>query len=419
MKSTLNRRTFLQASGVALALPWLESMRPAVARSSPEAPRRLVFICTTLGLHPPSFWPKGTENGYGSSEYLDLLSAHRRDFTLFSGLAHDGQAGRQGHSCEMTWLTAARNPGLDGFRNTISVDQLAAETMGTATRFPSVVLGSHTSLSQSYTSRGVMIPAETSPASLFAQLFLQGNPSEVERQKQKLSDGRSILDGLGSQTRHLRRTASSSDTKMLDEYFESVRKAEQDLNAARAWMDRPKPTVAATPPTDIADPADLIGRTQLLLGLIPLIVQTDSSRVVSIMIQDHQVVPKVAGVSTEHHTLSHHGQNQAKIDQLKQVEKGLVGCFGDLLDQLKHKTEAGGNLLARTSVLFGSNLGNANSHDARNLPIILAGGGFAHGRHVARDKTDNFPLCDLFVTMLNQAGVETDSFAQSAGRLTW
>ena len=419
MHHPLSRRAFLKASGIAMALPMLESMHPALAGAAPEPPRRLVFICTTLGLHPASFWPETPGADYESTEYLDLLKNHRRDFTLFSGLAHEDQSGRQPHNSEMTWLTSARGPGLDGFRNTISVDQYAAESLGHATRFPSVVLGSNSAQSQSYTGGGVMIPAETSPANLFSRLFLVGEPGAVERRKRELSDGRSILDQLVSQRRSLRRVASTTDNAQLEAYFDSVREAERDIAEAQGWLDRPKPAVDAEPPRDVHDRTDLIGRMRLLMNMIPLIVQTDSSRVVSVMIQDHQVVPRVEGVSAEHHNLSHHGQDKSKIEQLKKIESGLVTCFGGLLEQLKGKVEFGGTLLDNTSVLFGSNLGNANSHDPRNLPILLAGGGYRHGGYVDRDKDNNMPLCNLFITMLNRMGMEVESFGQGNGELSW
>ena len=300
MHHPIDRRTLLKAAGVSLSLPWLEAMRPALAAAE-SPPQRMVLICTTLGLHPSSLWPETPGDRYESTEYLELLKDHRKDFTLFSGLAHQGQSGRQPHNCEMTWLTAARGPGLDGFRNTISVDQLAASKLGYVTRFPSITLGSNSPQSQSFTGSGVMVPAETSPANLFAHLFLQGNPRQVEAQKQKLSDGQSILDQLSSQAKSLRRVASSADNRQLDQYFDAVRRAEQDIAQARGWLDQPKPTVEESPPQDIHDRSDLVGRTRLLMNMIPLVIQTDSSRVVSVMIQDHQVVPKVAGVSREHH----------------------------------------------------------------------------------------------------------------------
>ena len=419
MMRPLDRRTFLQASGVSLALPLLESMNPVFAAAGNQPPRRLVFVCTTLGLHPPFLWPKTSGADYESTPYLELLKEHRKDFTLFSGLAHENQIGRQPHDSEMTWLTAARKPGISGFRNTISIDQVAAKRLGYVTRFPSITLGTVKPQSQSYTSGGVMIPAQTSPARVFAQMFLKGKPKEVQAEKRKLNDGRSILDQLKSQTGSVRRKASSADNRLLDEFFQSVRQAESNITEVQGWLDRPKPTVDAKQPSDIPDNRDLIGRAQLLVDLVPLIVQTDSSRVVSVMIQDHFVVPKVEGVTGNHHNLSHHGQDTAKIAELQKIETGIVNCFGSLLGQMKAKSEAGSTLLDNTSILFGSNLGNANAHHSRNLPIFLAGGGFEHGRYVAQDKKNNTPLCDLFVTMLNTAGLETESFGQSRGSLTW
>ncbi len=416
MTQPLNRRTFLKASGVSLTLPLLESMSPVLAASSPP-PQRLVFLCTTLGLYPKLLWPEKPGADYQVTPYLELLQEHRQDFTLFSGLQHEDQTGRQPHDSEMTWLTAARKPGMGGFRNTISIDQVAAKQLGGFTRYPSLTLGTMKAQSQSYTSGGVMIPSQTSPAKLFAKLFLAGKPEEVRAQKQQLEDGRSILDQLDAQTKALRRKASTADNHLLDDYFASIRKAETNIARAQGWIDKPKPKVAAEPPTDIPDPADLIGRAELLIDLIPLILQTDSTRVVSMMIQDHYIVPKVEGVTGNHHNLSHHGQDKEKIAQLQKIETEIIGCFVRLLDQMKAKTEADATLLDHTSILFGSNLGNANAHHARNLPIFLAGGKFRHGQYVATK--EGTPLCNLFVRMLHRSGIEADAFAQSNGVLSW
>ena len=163
----------------------------------------------------------------------------------------------------------------------------------------------------------------------------------------------------------------------------------------------------------------MIGRARTLLKLIPLILKTDSSRIITMVIQDHLVVPKIDGVQAEHHNLSHHGQDPQKIKQLKIIETQIMKSLSDFLSSMSESSEADGKLLDRTSVLFGSNLGNANSHDPRNLPIILAGGGFQHGRYIAGDNTNNTPLCNLFVRLLNQMDIPTDSFATSTGTLTW
>ena len=419
MARAVDRRTFLRATGVALALPFLPSLRPAFARTTGEPPRRMVNICATLGLYSDSWFPRTPGADYEPSEYLSLVDEHRDHYTLFSGLCHEEQTGRQAHNSEITWLTSARHPGIDGFQNTISVDQIVANQLGYVTRFPSVVLGTYSAQSQSYNQNGVMVPAETSPARLFARMFLEGRPDEVERETQRLSDGRSILDTLTAQTSSLRGRVSSTDRRVLDAYFEAVRIAERDLVEVQAWTKRPKPVVEATPPTDITDNADVVGRVKLLFDLIPLILATDSSRVVSVMIQDHQTVPKVAGVTADQHNLSHHGQDPGKIDQLKIVETEIVRRFGELLTALREQDDGDGSLLDHTTLLFGSNLGNANSHVAVKLPILLAGGGFKHGQHIVHEGEDNAPLCNLFVTMLRSMGVQADSFGQSTGALTW
>lgn len=376
------------------------------------------MICNTLGLHPTSLFPKTPGRKYEGTEYLDLIGKHRDDLTLFSGLSHPDQNGKQPHDTEMTWLTAARNPGFGGFKNTISIDQLAAMHFRNKTRFPSIALSSNTQKSQSYTSNGVMLPAEDKPSSVFAKMFLVDGAQARKRQRQQLEDGRSILDSVANQTRALKRRTSSNDNRQLDEYFAAIRAAETELLETEAWLDRPKPHVEVEPPQDIADRADLIGRTRSLMRLTPLILQTDSTRIVTIVIQDHLVVPKIQGVSAEHHNLSHHGQDPEKIAQLKIIETEILKCFAEFLGRMAKSGEASHRLLDQTSVVFGSNLGNANAHDPSNLPIILAGGGYDHGRYVAYDKRNNTPLCNLFVNLLNRVGVETKRFGSSTGELT-
>jgi len=417
MHTPISRRTALRASGLALSLPLLDVMIPAFGFERAEQPKRMVLICNALGLFPASLFPKTSGTDYANTEYLELLKEHRSDFTLFSGLSHPDQNGKEPHDTEMTFLTAAINPGLGGFKNTISVDQVAAMHLGHTTRFPSITLGSNTQESQAYDSNGVMLPADYRPSRVFAKLFLAGSREEQRRQRQRLAEGRSILDSVSDQTKALNRRVSGGDRKQLDEYFAAIRTAEKELAASDAWLDRPKPEVNVEVPKDIAEPSELLGRIRELMNLIPLMLQTDSTRVVSLMIQDHGVVPNIAGVQAEHHPLSHHGQDPANIAQLKIIESGILSTFSDFLTQLGQRSAQGARLLDHTSVLFGSNLGNANAHDPSNLPIILAGGGYDHGRYVAYDKRNNIPLCNLFVNMLNNMGMETDRFGTSTGTL--
>lgn len=427
MKRKLNRRTFLRSAGVAIALPALDAMAPlrtalaggVFAKEETVPQQRMIMICTSLGLHGPALFPKTSGRDYENTPYLEYLKDHRDDFTLFSGLSHPDQSGADGHSSQMTWLTSAPNPGLGGFRNTISVDQYVRQKLGYVTRFPSIALSTSGQNSQSYTGGGVMVPAEYRPSALFEKMFLQGQPHEIQRQKQKLNDGKSVLDSVAIQARRLHKRVSSADRERLEEYFTSLRSAEQHFQKEQQWIDRPKPIVDANPPQDIKEDRDLIGRTKLMFELIPLILQTDSARVITLLIEGRSDVPPIDGVTMDHHNLTHHGQDEAKIAQLKKIETELMKSLGQLIGNLKSKSEGENRLIDNSMVLFGSNLGNANSHDWRNLPVIMAGGRFNHGRHVELDRANNTPLSNLFVTMMQQMRLETDQFGSSTGTLTW
>ena len=421
MKIKPNRRSFLQAAGVAIALPAMETFAPtrALAALAAAPPKRLITICTTLGLHSPSLFPEKAGADYELSPYLQHLADHRDKFTLFGGLSHPNQAGKDGHSSQMTWLTAAENPGLAGFQNSISLDQLAAEKMGYVTRFPSIILSTDSTNSQSYNRGGVMMPAEHRPSKVFSDLFLQGKDYEIQNQKRLLGEGRSILDLVGGQAKRMKKKVSSNDRERLEEYFNSIREAEKNLGEADAWVDRPKPKTEVELPPDIAKDNDLIGRTNLLMKLLPLIVQSDSSRVITVTLHGRNDVPVVDGVKDDHHNLSHHGQDEKKLAQLMRIETELMKSFSGLLSGLSEKKEAGNSLLDNTMIVFGSNLGNANAHDWRNLPIIAAGGDFKHGRYVQHDAKKNVPLSNLYLTMLQKIGIETDKFGTSSSTLNW
>jgi len=422
MTQPLSRRTFLRASGIALALPTLDAMIPVTLRVARAAaattpPKRMVTICTTLGIHTPYLFPATTGTNYAPTPYLELMKDHLKELTVFSGMSHPLQAGANGHSSEMTFLTAVQNPGLSGFRNSISLDQFAAEKFGYETRYPSLVLSTNGTGSQSFTRAGVAIPAEYSPSKTFAKLFLDGKPAEIEAQAEQLRQGRSILDAVADESKRLERRVGPADKDKLDEYFTSVREMEVRIAKSQDWVRKPKPKVDAQQPTDIKVDADLINKMKLVFELVPLALQTDSTRVISITVQGRGDVPVIPGVSVDHHGLSHHGQDPEKLQQLKLVESEIFKGLNNLFTSMKEKREAGGTLLDNTSILFGSNLGNANSHDSRNLPIVFAGGGFKHAGHVGYDLKNNKPMSNLFVSMLQRLGIETDKFGSSTGTI--
>lgn len=408
----LDRRRFLRAAGVSLALPWLDALA-----NSPAArpPRRMVCICTPLGLHAPFLFPERTGRDYPLTPYLEVLREFRGDFTIISGLAHP-EVGSS-HDSIFSFLTAAPHPEIrGGFRNSISLDQLAAERIGGETRFPSLVLSSE-GFSLSWTRSGAIVPSETSPSTVFRRLFLAGRPEEVQAQVRRLRDGRSILDAVGEQARGLQPSLGSADRGKLDEYFSSVRELERGLARSEEWSRRPLPRVNVEPPQDATNGADLVGRARLMFDLIHLAVQTDSSRLFTLLLLGTSNVPPIAGVSLGHHDLSHHGQDAGKIAQLRTIELEKLRTFRAFLAKLKETREQGETLLDRTTVFFSSNLGNASSHSTRNLPVILAGGGFRHGQHLAFNPNSPPPLSNLYVSMLQRLGIEAERFGSATGTL--
>lgn len=409
----LNRRNFLRAAGVSLALPWLESVAGAAAA---KPPRRMVCICTPLGLHPPHFFPEKAGKDYESTPYLEVFKDFRDDLTVMSGLSHP-EVGHS-HDSIFSFLTAAPHPERRaGFRNTISLDQFAAEHIGGVTRFPSLALSCE-GFSLSWTRSGALVPSDSWPSSVFARLFLEGRPDEVRAQARRLRDGQSILDTVRDQARKMQPGLGVDDRDKLDEYFTSVRELEQRLARAEEWSKKPKPRVDAKPPQNIISSADLVGRARLMFDLAHLALQTDSTRLITLLLLGTSLVPPVQGVSLGHHDLSHHGKDPSKIEQLKKVELEKLKTYRDFLGKLKETKEHGTNLLDRTMVFFSSNLGNASTHSARNMPVLLAGGGFKHGQHLAFEPTKPPPLCNLYVSMLQRLGVEADRFGSSTGTLT-
>jgi hypothetical protein len=414
----LPRRRFLRAAGVSLALPWLDIFALSRASAGVAPPRRrMVCICTPLGLYPPNFFPEQAGEDFEFTAYLELLREFRREFTVISGLSHPGMSSGFAHQAVAGFLTGVPGAGRPGFRNSISLDQLAAEHIGGQTRFPSLALSGE-GLGLSWTRTGAIVPAHNSPSRLFARLFLDGDPGEVQAQVRRLEDGRSILDDVRQQAHSLRSDLDAGDRGRLDEYLTSIRDLEQRLVRDETWIKTPKPKVDVEPPKDIPNAADLIGRTRLLFDLTHLALQTDSTRLISIMLAGSTYVPPIPGVTLGHHDLSHHGKDPGKLQQLAIVEQETIKTVRDLLARLKQTQEEGASLLDRTIVYLGSNLGDASSHSVKNLPVLVAGGGFRHGQHLSFDPTSPPPLCNLYVSMLQRLGIETDKFGSSTGTLT-
>ncbi|MBI5771169.1 MAG: DUF1552 domain-containing protein [Verrucomicrobia bacterium] len=420
----LSRRQFLHGAGILLSLPLLDAMLPAFAKAAPASPtgpgakpRRMLAICNNLGLVPDQFFPKDAGRGYKLSPYLETLRAHRDDFTVFSGVSHPDVDG--GHPADICFLTAAPHPGSGGFRNTISLDQYMAERIGHLTRFPSLTLGVNVqqgTRSLSWTGQGVLIPCEEKASEVFKRLFVQGTPAEVEAQMRKLDRGQSILDAVAGQAKDLSRSVTARDRERLDQYFTSVRDLEQRMQMSKEWERKPKPKVEASCPLDPASPAAYMEKVKLMYDMARLAFETDSTRSISLLLDSVNSPAIEFGddkLSDGYHNISHHGRNEAKLAQLRAVDQWHMKLLAELFQDLKSVREDGETLFDRTMVLYGTNLGNANTHVTTNLPTLFAGGGFRHGQHLAFNTEQNYPLPNLFVSMLQRMGLEADKFASS------
>ena len=423
----MSRRRFLRGTGIALSLPLLDSMLPTFARAATSAsplapnakPRRMLAICNNLGLLPRNFFPSGAGRGYTPSPYLQLLQEHRNDFTVFSGVSHPNVDG--GHPADICFITAAPHPGSGSFRNTISLDQHIAERIGPLTRFPSLTLSVNTrNRSLSYTGTGVAIPPEDKASEVFKQLFLQGTAAEIEAQVLNLDTGRSILDSVASQAKELQRELGAPDRERLDQYFTSVRDLERRLQVSQGWERKPKPVVHAPMPVDPASPAAYMEKVKVMYDIARLAFQTDSTRAITLML-DSVATPVIEGLDTtiteDYHNLSHHGKSEDKLAQLKALDLWHMKLLAGLYSDFKAVREDDGALLDRTMVLYGSNFGDANAHTCFNMPVLFAGGGFKHGQHLGFDPERNYPLPNLFVSMLQRMGIEEDRFASSTGTM--
>ena len=407
----ITRRTVLRGAGVALGLPLFGDVKP---------PMRMLIIANNLGVLPKYFFPEGAGREYTLSPYLNVLADWRKEFTVFSGLSHPGVSG--GHSTDNCFLTAARGAFKSGFRNSISLDQFAAEKLGQVTRFPSLNLGVNIdkgNRSLSWTRDGVLLPAEDSAPKLYQRMFVQGDPESVARQLHRLENRGSVLDTLLDETKRFSGKLGGEDRARLDQYVTSVREVEERLVTAKEWELRAKPAPSGPAPAALYEARLFFEKFELMLQMAQLAFESDSTRIVTLM-ADAFTTPVFQlngreSTTESYHGLSHHGQAEGKVKQLQEADRQQMTLLKGLWGRLASRVENGRRLLDQTMVLYGSNMGDANMHDNTNLPIILAGGGFAHGQHLVFRKDNNLPLCNLFVAMLQRMGVEASSFASSTG----
>lgn len=398
----LDRRLFLRGASVSLALPMMEAMLPTGAlAAAARSPKRMLCVGVHLGFYGPQFFPKQIGKGYTTPALLKPIEDFRQDFTVFSGLDHAKAAGR-GHPATVNFLTGFGDPKK---RKQMSMDQVAARAVGGETRFASLQLecGSNKQKGRhlSWAKGGTPLPLESNPKAVFDRLFAAAMPA-AER-KQLLADQRSILDHVLVDAHDLQRKLGKADQEKLDEYLSAIREVERSIQKEETFGDR-----TAVAPSDLVIPRgkqSLVQNSRTMYQLTTLAFQADLTRVVTL---------RIAG---EKHASSHHGKKNGNVKAYVENQKRYVTELARALKQLKTTQDANGPLLDNTMVLFGSGLGNSASHSTKNLPILLAGGGLKHGRHLKFAGKAKKPLSNLYVTMLQQMGIKTEKFSQSRGSL--
>jgi len=416
----LNRRDFLRGAGGALvALPHLNLMaeRPkaAIARAMPM---RMVCVGTGFGFVPKLFFPAEAGRNYKAPELIQQLVQHRQRFTIFSGLDH-GTEGVGGHGGVHAFLSGILSKHSRGFREkNITVDQKAAAHVGASTRYPSLQLtaGSESGGLLSWNAAGVAIPPIRDLRVLFAMLFEATGPRRTSVLERVHQQQMSILDLVQADAEILQKHVGREDREKLDQYFTSVRSLEKRLTRSSAWLNRPKPKVSYEFPAR-ADEVDFVDRVPLYYDLAALALQTDSTRVITLEFSGLGQNSGGFPITRGYHQLTHHGKVASYIKELSIIERFHTKQFGRFLDQLEAVREPDGKtLLDNTMALLGSGMGNASSHSNKNLPLLLAGGGFRHGQHL-RFEPGKVPAANLFVSMLQRFGLQTDSFNRSTGTL--
>ena len=412
--TTTNRRAVLKGIGVTLALPMMESLTPrAHAAVSPRA-KRMAVVSVPFGMVVDKFHPKDTGDNWTLSPTLAPLAKLKQNFTAFSGLDH---AVNGGHAANHTLLSGIKITERAGYPDgNVTVDQRAAELIGHQTRFPSLVFWRD---GMSYTRTGVRVPALEKPSDAFNLMFVNDTEDQKKFNRATLRSSGSILDTVLEDARNLQRELSTNDRQKLEEYFSSIRETEKKIEISKSWLDRDKPVIKDKAMKRVAAGSrdDKLGSNQveIWMDLMLLALQTDSTRIVSMA--SNNCNWGLEGVTDSYHTLSHHGQRDEVLAQLAIVEEFLMKNFARFIQRLKEVKDAEDRpLLDSTQVLFGSGLGSGSRHSNVDLPLILAGGDWKHGRHLHAHRKQ--PLCNLYLSMLKRMGAEQDYFNRSNGTLT-
>ncbi|MFP6603402.1 MAG: DUF1552 domain-containing protein [Pirellulaceae bacterium] len=417
-KHQLDRRNFLRGAGISLALPTLASLAPgqSLAADQQTVPKRLVCVGNSLGYWPDGFFPKVAGKNYQTTQSLKFIDHHRGKFTVFSNLDDDSTGG---HSGVGTFLSGIKIKEAAGFpEKNMTLDQRAAEHVGSATRYPSIVTGVGEGSDLCWNRSGVRIPPITNPARVFEALFVQADESIRKSQRYRIGQNASIIDALLENARSVKGKINQADRNKLDQYLTSVRDVEKQLQMSEVWVDQPKPKPTIEPILDTGQ--SHLECIPLFYQLMALALQTDSTRVASL---ETPVRLTLTGLTEMgYHGLSHHGKDPERLKGLAKVEAYLLEHFAGFLNQISDvPAEDGKSLLDHTLVVFGSGMGNGSTHSNKRLPVVMAGGGVQHLGHLAcpdRDGSGKIPLSNLWLSALQWFGLEVDRFGKSTGTLS-
>ena len=402
-----------------MGLPLLEAMIPnralAVGNASlpdiERPPMRFFATAVNFGMHPSAFHPATNGKDYEMPEVLRVLEKHRNDFTVFSHLDH-GLVG--GHTTQHTFLSGVKLEHAAGYRDgNISLDQRLGELCRGTTRFASMTLGDSGRIGTGWTRAGVTVPPVKSPQDAFQKLFVEEDPRSVAKARELRTRGKSILDAISDAGKAMERKLNQQDRQRLDEYFTSVRETESELQQLERWSKQPKPDAPTKFPG--SQPERAAAAVKLWYDVSLLALTTDSSRVITLAPTFDET--SVDGVTRGHHRLSHHGQDEDTVAELHVLERFALSQFGYFMNRLKDTKQAdGSSLLDSTITLFGSGMGDGSRHTNENLPLILAGGGLKHGKHI--DVQHKEPLNNLYLRLLQSFDAEADYFNGSTQTLT-
>jgi hypothetical protein len=440
-KKHLPRRTFLKGMGATIALPMLDAMSPALSalgRSAAQSPLRLAFTYVPNGITMADWTPSGAGAAFELSRVMKPMAPFRQDMSILSGLAHrNGMAlgdGPGDHArAAASYLTGVhprKTAGAD-IQNGVSVDQIAAQHIGPATRFASLELGCDDSrtvgncdsgYSCAYTNslawRGpsTPMPPETNPRLVFERLFGDIDTSLTpEARARRMRYRRSILDLVGERTTELSATLGPADKRKLDEYLSSIREIEQRIERAEKDLTGLTPTIDK--PTGI--PVLYADYVNLMFDLQLIAFQTDMTRVVTMMMGREgsmRTYPEI-GVPDPHHPLTHHRGNVEWIERVTKVNELHMQLFAGFIAKMKATPDGDGSLLDHSVVVYGSGLSDGNRHTHEDLPVMLVGkgGNFKLGHHITYPQ--GTPMTNLYLTLLDRMGVQPEKLGDSTGMI--